>query len=266
MNMPARTRLLLAAAVLGALVAGAGCLSFFTGGTVGSEQLNEDPGEPYDWSTEADVTVDIRKETYRSVYNVSGRELPVYSRSLTGESPLSISALRYRYPNGTVVAPAGVAAFNVSESRDRLTVHLPARDGQVAFTAPAQGTSVGFPVYFEDREEPPSYEVILPPNTDVAVPLLSNVRPGGYSTSDVDGRIHIYWEEVTASGVSVRFYLDRDLYIFGAILAAGLVAGTIGAAYYLLQIRALARRRQEVGLDVDVDVDDDSRDPPPGME
>ena len=244
--MSARTRLLLAAVALVALVAGAGCLSFFGGGTVGPEQLNEDPGEPYDWSTEADATVDIRKDTYRSVYDVPGRELPVYSRTLTGESPLSISALRYRYPNGTVIAPADAAAFNVSESRDRLTVHLPAAGGQVAFTAPAQGTSVGFPVYFEDPEEPPSYEVILPPNTDVAVPLLSNVRPGGYSTSDVDGRVHLYWEEARGDRIVVRYYLTTDLLLFGGLIAIGAVAAVSGVAYFLLQLRTLKRRREEV--------------------
>jgi len=258
-----RARLLGAAAVLAVLVAATGCLSVLGGGTVGPEQLNEAPEEPYDWSTEAEATVDIRKDTYRSVYDVPGRELPVYVRTLTGESPLEISALRYRYPNGTAIGPADAEEFNVSESRDRLTVHVPAAGGQIGFTAPAQGTSVDFPVYYEDPEEPPSYEVILPPNTDVAVPLLSNVRPGGYTTRDVDDRIHLEWDEMTAGGVSVRFYLDRDLYIFGGLLAAGTALGLAGATYYLLQIRRLVRRREEV--DLDVDVEDDSRDPPPGM-
>ena len=258
-----RARLAVAAALLAVLIVTTGCLSVLGGGTVGDDQLNEAPDEPYDWSTGADATVDIRKETYHAVYDVPGRELPVYVETLTGESPLEVSALRYRYPNGTVLEPADAEAFNVSESRDRLTVHLPAAGGKLGFTAPAQGTSVGFPVYYEDPEEPPSYEVILPPETDVAVPLLSNVRPGGYTARDVDGRVHVEWDEMTASGVSVRFYLDRDLYVFGGLLAIGTVLGLIGAGYYLLQIRRLVRRREEVGLDVDVE--DDSRDPPPGM-
>jgi uncharacterized protein HemX len=61
----------------------------------------------------------------------------------------------------------------------------------------------------------------------------------------------------------VRYYLQRDLYLFGGLLALMLVVGAGGAGYYYLQIRETVRRREEVGLDVDVE--DDRDDPPPGM-
>jgi len=267
-----RARLLAALAVLVVLSTTSGCVSLFDGGP-DEGALNERPEEPYDWNTTADATVDVRKHDYRAVYNVSDRrEIALYTRNALGmESPLSVSKLRFRYPTDhpdappdRVVSVANDSAFNVSQSRNDLVVALPARGGQLAYTTPKQGTTVGMPVYIDDREQPPSYEMILPPGTDVAVPLLAKVQPGGFTTSDVDGRVHVFWEEVTAGTVSVRFYLDRDLYIFGGMVGLLALVGVAGAAYYLLQIRQLVKRREEVGLDVDVG-DDSGDGPPPGM-
>jgi uncharacterized protein HemX len=48
----------------------------------------------------------------------------------------------------------------------------------------------------------------------------------------------------------VSYYLARDLWIFGGVLALFLLVGIGGVAYYLLQIRQLERQREETGLDM----------------
>lgn len=244
-------RRIAALAMLLLLTVSAGCTSLFGPGEISDEQLNEEA--TYDWDRDAQVTLDIHTDNYTAIYrfeNRSSRELKVYGRGTLGlERPLDVQAVRYRYPNGTVVAPSDTDALTVSQSRERLTISLPQANGSLAYTVPKNGKSVSTPVFVDGA----SYEVIVPPKTDVAVPLLGKVRPGGYTTEDVDGRIHIRWDEVTANAISVRYYLDRDLLIFGALAGVLAIAGVIGAGYYLLQIRELERRREEVGLDVDSD-------------
>lgn len=256
-----RGRQLAALGMLALLAASAGCTGgLFGGGAVDQEAVNEPPEPPYDWDRRADATIDIQGEGYRAIYSIEDRgNLEVYGRDTFGmEQPLSVRKVRFRFDNGTVVAPeyddtaGSEGAFNITTTRDRTIIGLPAEQGQLAYTVENQGKSVATPVFLEhSRDSGPSFEVVLPPESAVAVPLLSNVRPGGYETSETDGRVHIYWEQVTTDGVSVRFYLDRDLLIFGSIAAVLTVAGLIGAGYYLLRIRRLEKRRQEIGLDVE---------------
>ena len=239
----------LAALVL--LATSAGCTSLFGPGQLSDDQLNEEA--TYDWDRNATVTIDIHTDNYTAVYrfeNRSSRELQVYGHDTLGlERPLDVHALRYRYPNGTVIAPEDSEAFSVSQGREQLTVSFPQVNGSLAYTVPKNGKTVTTPAFVDGA----SYEVIVPPKTDVAVPLLGKVRPGGYTAEEVDGRVHVRWDEVTANTISVRYYLDRDLLIFGGLTGVLTVAGVIGAAYYLLQIKELERRREEVGLDVDGD-------------
>jgi hypothetical protein len=256
-----RARKLAAVGMLVLLVAGAGCTSVFGGGAIDEEAVEEPPEPPYDWDRQADATIDIRGEGYRSIYAVEDRSvLEVYGRDTFGmEQPLSVRKVRFRFENGTVVAPSfddsgdDPGAFNISTTRDRTIIGLPAEQGQLAFTVENQGKAIATPLFLEhSRDSGPSFEVILPPDSAVAVPLLSNVRPGGYETSETaNGRVSIFWEEVTTDGVSVRFYLDRDLLIFGSIAGVLAVVGIIGAGYYLLRIRRLEQRRQEIGLDIE---------------
>ncbi|WP_254537579.1 DUF5803 family protein [Halomarina litorea] len=239
-------RRLAALALLVFLTVSAGCTSLFGPGELSDDQLNEQA--TYDWDRRATVTIDIHTNNYTAVYRVENRTLEVYGNDALGlERPLDVQGVRFRYANGTVVAPADTPGFNITQGRERLTITTPAENGSVAFTVPKTGKTVTVPVFIEDA----SHEVIIPPETDVAVPLLGKVRPAPTSTEDVDGRIHIYWESVSAGAISVRYYLDRDLLIFGSLVGVMTIAGIAGAAYYLRQIRELERRREEVGLDVD---------------
>ncbi|MFB6172189.1 MAG: DUF5803 family protein [Haloarculaceae archaeon] len=268
------------------LVVTSGCTGLFGPGSPNPDDLAAH--QQYDWNTSFDATVRVNKNNYTTVLNVAnkttgaapnessapGGTIELYQRDALGtEQPLSLQAVQYRYPNGSrvvyrndttvLVTPDGeernVSALAVERTRKRTVVSLPGTDGQLAYTTPKTGKQVTTPTFVEG-----SYEVVLPPDTSVAIPLLARVRPGGATTTRIDGRVHVQWEPIRGPSLVVRYYLDRDIQIFGVLVALLLLVGIGGAGYYLLQIRELVAQREEVGLDVDV-TDDDRRRPPPGM-
>jgi hypothetical protein len=107
--------------------------------------------------------------------------------------------------------------------------------------------------------------VILPPGYRVENFVLATLRPGGHETTldEETDRVHIYWDEIDASTITVRYYLERDVYLFGGLVAVTSIAAVIGLGYVYRQIQQLQRQREEMGLDVDVEDDRDG--PPPGM-
>jgi hypothetical protein len=94
---------------------------------------------------------------------------------------------------------------------------------------------------------------------------MSQVSPGGYDSSVEDSRMTIHWDEIEDGSISVRYYLVRDLYLFGGLAALAALLAVGGALYYLRQIRTAREKREEVGLDVETDEDYGGNDPPPGM-
>lgn len=245
----------LALAALGLLVVLTGCL---TGGGPSDAQLNKNAS--YDWNTSANTTIELGGSSYTAVYRIDNdTKLSIFQRDAFGSrSPLPIRALQFQYPNGTVV---NASAFEVNTNGERTRLTLPNRTGKVAFTVEQSGKQ-----FNQEKFVKGSYEVVLPPNTDVGIPVLSHVVPGGYETETIGGRTHITWEKVSGDTVVVEYYLDRDLLLFGGLFGILAAVAVGGALYYWRQIRSLEQRREEVGLDVD-DEDDDPRDqgPPPGM-
>jgi hypothetical protein len=254
-------RHLLALAGLAVLALTAGC---FGPGAISSDQLDQEPAEPYAWDTDRDVHIVVQTDSsFRGVYNVSGEQIELFRRDgFGGRNPLNVRAVRYRYPNGTVISGSELEARGggIDRSRETVTVTFPANatGGQLAFTAGATPKRFALPVFVEG-----SYEVILPANRRIDLPVFGTVSPRGYTTETVDRRTHIRWEEVTSRGISVQYYLQRDIPIFGAIAGISLVVGLGGAYYYKRQIDRLREVREEMGLDVDVEEKDDG--PPPGM-
>jgi hypothetical protein len=250
-------RLLLATVLLAVLAVSAGCAGpLGSGGGDLQERVSE--SADYDWSTSKNVTIDVRSDEYTAVYAVENRstlELHHYD-SFGGEAPLPISAVQFRHPNGTVVDHE---AIQVEETRHKTILTLPAEEGKLAFTAPAGGKEFNLPVFVEG-----SYEVTLPPGMRVGVFLLSDVRPRGYEATVEDGRTTIEWDEVTSENVVVRYYLERDLTIFASIVALLTGVALVGLGYFVVQIRRLEERREEMGLDVDTSDDDvgDRKRPP----
>ncbi|PSP82960.1 hypothetical protein BRC83_07930 [Halobacteriales archaeon QS_1_68_17] len=254
--MTPTTRGLAALGLLAVLVGLAGCSTILGPGEPNQERLNE-PAE-YDWETDATASINVSRSSYTAVYRINGSTMQVYRTDGLGtENPLSLTGLKFRYPNGTVV---NASALEVSKTRKRTVLEFPTEEGQVAFTAPRQGKTFATPVFVTG-----TYEVTLPPGARVGVPLLSQVRPGGYRTDVQNDRMTIRWNEVETNSLSVRYYLARDLWLFGGLVALAFVVGAGGVAYYVRQIRELERRREEVGLDVDTEDDDLGGGPPPGM-
>lgn len=291
---PPRTRRRLAVGVvlLGAMLALAGCSSVFGPGPVQEGDLAADPGEPYDWNRSADGYIEVNQGNFTSVYDVGNRTtgsreagenftIELYNRDALGtDQPIDPRALQFRYENGTRLryqeTDAGATLvmlrdgeeidvsdekLAVSKSRRRTTVRLPTNEtGKLAFTTPKNGKQVATPTFVEG-----SYEMVLPEGARIGLPILAQVQPTRSSAEMIDERVHVRWDSVSrARSVLVRYYLERDLFLFGGLVALMLIVGTAGAVYYYLQIRETVKRREEVGLDIDIE-DDDGRDPPPGM-
>lgn len=243
------TRRAAAVLVLGALVVLSGCTAF-GGGEVNTQRLGEDAS--YEWSSETDARVVIDGNEYTAVYRFENRtevELFRFFR-LNNKRPLNAAGLKFRYANGTVV---NHTAMNVEKTRTRLVVTLPAPEGQLAYTAPTHGKRLRLPVIIDGG----SYEVVLPPGTRVQYFLFGRVSPGDYERSMEDERVHLRWSAVDRDRIVVRYYLQRDLYLFGGLFATGLAVAIGGIAYFVLRLRRLKERREEVGLDVDMGDDDD---------
>ncbi|WP_458188275.1 DUF5803 family protein [Haladaptatus sp. NG-WS-4] len=252
-------RLILACGLLAVLAASAGCTSIFGPDQISEEKLSKNA--TYDWDTERDVTYNVSGNEYQAVYDLSGKTtLEIHQEESFGEkAPVEISAVKFQYPNGTVV---GADQIRVKKTKSKTIITPPKGKGKLAYTAPRQGKTFTVPTYLKDR----SYEVVIPRGMRVDLFLLSDVRPSGYSTEMHDGRVHVIWDEsINPDAISVRYYLARDKFIFGGVVGVALVIGLVGLAYYRFQIRKLEREREELGLSVDISDDDFGDDPPPGM-
>lgn len=254
-------RHVLAAALVVALVGTGGCTSLFGPGQPDPSQLAANA--TYDWDTEATTTFNITRSQYTAVVDVENRSwVVVYQRDELGtDQPIQLRALKFRYPNGTVVnsTHGNLTARNQGQ---RTNITLPAEGGTVAFSASRPNAKrFSTPVFVEG-----SHAVVLPPRARVGIPLLSQVSPPRDSVNVTDNRMTVRWNEVQRGPVVVRYYLQRDILLFGGIGSILALVGIGGALYYLRQIRVLERKREEIGLDVetgDDDFDDDG--PPPGM-
>lgn len=248
-----RRRAVVILGALFALLVLSGCLS-----PVNDEQLAENG--TYQWDNDANATYYLYPGNYTAVIDVQNRtSVELFTRDAIGsDQALSISALEFRYENGTVVDNE---AFDVQTSQSRVTITPPAPNGSVGFTAPRSG-----PRFHTRTLVDGSHEVFLPPGREVALPLISRVVPGEYTTDRVGDRVVVRWDSVDRDTIAVEFYQDRDVVLFGGLASIVLVIGLVGLAYYRRQISALEAQREDLGLDVDVE-DDDPRDrgPPPGM-
>lgn len=234
-------RRVLALLALGALVVLAGC-----GGTAVDERaLNESAS--YDWNTSTAVAVTVEGTEYQAVYSLddeSEMELSLHDE-LLGRQPVPISAVQFRYPNGTVV---DASAITVEQRPDFTLVSFPADEGQFAYTAASGARTVTVPVT-TDR----SHEVVLPPRMRISLPVFGGANPGGYERTISDDRVHLTWSSVESDQITVDYYRVRDILIFGGLLGALSLVGLLGVAYYRRQIRRLENERSAAGLDVEDD-------------
>ncbi|SFR44237.1 DUF5803 family protein [Halogeometricum limi] len=263
-------RLLLALVAFALLAVTSGCLGFGTG-DVAAERIDAEPPAEYAWESNATTHIEILESTkFAAVYELNQSEIQLFRRDgFGGRNPLSVEAVRYQYPNGTVVNGTEIRARGgaVRQNRDVTTIALPSDappggGGHLAFTSSGSPKRFSLPTYVEG-----SYEIVLPPDRSIDAPIIGQARPGGYDKSVEDGQVHLYWpdEEVgqNVDTISVQFYLERDLYVFAGIFALFGAIGLGGLFYYRRQIEALRKQREEMGLGVQTDDGDDG--PPPGM-
>lgn len=224
------------------LVVLAGC-SAFGPGEVNRERLGADAS--YTWDTRANVTFTLEQTQYKAVYRIENQStFEIYRfHRLNNRRPVDPAGVRFRYPNGNIVGPDQME-FEKTQSGTVIT--LPAKDGKLAMSLPKNGKRIRAPAVLEG-----DYEVILPENARVGIPMLGRVVPRGYERTMVDGQVHLYWESVQGDRVVVRYYLVRDLYLFGGLLALSTVILIGGVAFFWLQLKTLQERREEVALDGD---------------
>ena len=241
-------RLGLAVLVVLTLTLTAGCLDYVTGGgEISDDVLDAEPADAYDWETDrnASLTLDTGSEL-QAVYNVSAdQRLRLYQPTSIGqEGPLDISAVRFRYANGTIISGTELRdRGEIDQTPDEVYVTVPA-DGRLAFTAGATPRRLTLPVYVEG-----SYEVLLPEGSRMDFFLFSNTVPAGATTERVDNRVRVTWENVESSSILVQYYQNNDLTIFGAIIGILSAIAVGGLYYYRRQIDRLHETRVEMGLD-----------------
>lgn len=249
----------------------AGCAGGFTG-SISDEQLAEEPTEPYRFDADTDVSIVVTEEArFRAVYAVptNRSEMELYRRDgFGGTNPIPVSAVRYQYPNGTVINGTEFDEHggSIEQTNDAVVVTFPHDDDNwadndtavLAFTSESTPKRFSLPTFREG-----SYELLLPPNRSIDFFLFGNVVPNGYNATEVDNRTHIRWDDVTSRSIIVRFYLERDLLVFGGLFGVFGVVALVGVVYYRRQIERLRRRREMV--DVESDGDNSRKGPPPGM-
>ncbi|QKY19580.1 hypothetical protein B4589_004000 [Halolamina sp. CBA1230] len=260
-------RRLLALVALVGLVTLSGCMGGLGGGGPTSpDRLDEPPEAAYDWDAADDVHITVTSNvTYRAVYDASAVEEDIrLSRPgfLGTDQPLTISSLRYRYPNGTTIngSAFGDHGGDVRTQNNHLVIEPPGEEGWVAYSGESTPKQFTHPVAVEEG----NYTVVLPEDREASIPLFGRIAPPADSKTVVDGHLTIEWTEISRESLSVRFYLPRDVQLFAGLLVGLLGVAIVGGAYYLRQIRELQERREEMGFDIDIEQDDDDG-PPPGM-
>lgn len=210
-------------------------------GEVNQDQLSADVS--YDWETQANTTITVESSRYKVVHRVVNRtEIALYQyQQFNNERPIDPVGAKFQYPNGTVVGPS---SLTFEKTRSRTIVTLPSNNGAFAYSGSKTGKEIRIPITIEG-----SYEVILPPRARVRYPLLGRVVPPDYDRSMRGDQVAISWGEPSGRQLSVRYYLVRDLWIFGGLLAIAITAIVGGVSYLWLQLRALQDRRDAVDVD-----------------
>lgn len=217
----------------------AGCM----GGVVSEEALSEDA--TYDWDTTETVSVDLSGPSYQAVYTIENRSsVELYHHGdLGGEEAIPIRAIKFRYPNGTVV---NASAMAVSEENSRTVVEFPVRDGMFAYSAESASGNLFFPVVVDG-----SHEVILPEGARIAVPIIGAAEPTDFEKTFEEDRVQLVWDSPERDVITVSYYLERDLYIFGGLIGLLVLVAGGGLVYFRYQLRRLQSDREETGLDVE---------------
>lgn len=232
-------RTLVAIAFLGVLVTLSGCF----GGGLDEDALAEN--QSYDWETRATVTFNVTGDSFHAVHVIgNGTPIAVYrDTEFQGEQPVSISAVKFRYPNGTVV---GAGDIGVEQRDGRTILTPPAGEGHLAYS----GNSL--PKDFQiAANQSGSYQVILPRGMRIGVPFMGTIAPGGAELTVRDDRTYLFWDSLEDPHIDLSYYLERDFWLFAGLVGLGLLVAIAGVIYYRVKIRRLRTRIEEAGLGIE---------------
>jgi hypothetical protein len=240
------TRRVLALVLLVLLGGFGGCLS--PGGPIDSERLDRTPPAPYAWSTEAAVHVTVHgDDRVQVVVSPVERELRLaFDDEVAGERSVPIGAVRAERADGTVLTGSQLreAGATIAETREATTIRV-APDADitaVGFTMDSRRNQLLLPAVRDG-----AHVVVLPAGRQVDLPVIGQVRPGADAeVQTADGRVELRWDQLEARPISVRYYQDRDLVLFGGVIAiaAGVLVG--GLVYFRREVLQLRRRREGV--------------------
>jgi hypothetical protein len=273
-------RRLLAVGALLALVALSGCLG--GGGEISEDKLTKNA--TYDWEKNVTASYNVTTSSllsfssndYRAVIQVENRSTLELHRStlFRGDQPVSIRSLQFRFPNesasGERIVNATHENLTAVEQSDETEIRLPAANGTVAYAANWGGASRawgGSPRTWRVRTPVEgSHEVVMPDGARTDLPLFSLTSPSSDEKSVENNRQTIRWDDLSSGSITIRYYLVRDLFLFGGLFAIVILVGLAGMGYYYRGIQRAQKKREEVGLDVEQDDDDVGDDgPPPGV-
>lgn len=251
--MRRRLRLAAALALVSLMIATAGCSAIFGG--IDDDTL--DASGEYDdlRESDADVAIDVEGGEFRAVYDLNDTdELSLYRSGLYADDPLEIRAVRYWHPNGTELTGSEI---DVNQDRSSTDVSVPDGNGTLAFSGEAGAKTFSLPAYVSG-----SYEVTLPRGQRTDNFFFGDVNPGGYDREIVNDRERITWDDLNST-ISVRYFLNRDIYLFAGLVGLVAVLGGAALSVTYFKVKRLRERREEMGLDVELEDGDDG--PPPGM-
>lgn len=221
------------------LVGSAGC-TVLSPGDVDQEALREDV--TYEWNTGVNGTITVGDGEYQAVYNISNRsEVRLFEFDrFNNERPIDPQGVKFQFPNGTVV---GADWLGVEKTRSFTVITLPATHGKFAYSGPTSGKHVRVPTVISG-----SHELILPEDAQIQYPLFGRVLPRDYEWELEEGQVHIFWEDVQTDQIIVRYYLVRDLWLFGGIVGIAFLVLIGGGVYLWRELQEVRERRGEVGL------------------
>lgn len=239
----------------------AGCL----GGGLSESDLTDEDAE-YDWDTDANVSYTLERDNVFSgdsadaVFELDGeQEVALYRRGITRTRGVSIEAVQFRHPNGTV-EQYDPDTFRADNTGRETIVGAPADEGQLAMTIdirPRQFRLV--------TTAGGDTELSLPPDHDAGDFLMGAVSPRGSSSEQRGDRTVYVWDDMsTEQSIAVNYYLTRDRVLFYSIVVGFGVVAVGVVVYFRRRLQALREQREEDGLDLDPDEYDDD-DPPPGF-
>lgn len=256
----------LALLALAGLLLLSGCLGGIGGGPADPDRLDQAPDEPYDWAASSDVSITVGADTnYQAVYDRSAfnESIRLAEPGFLGtDTPVTISSLRYRYPNGTVINGSAFEDHggSVGTADNALVIEPPGEDGKLAYAGEGTPKQFAHPIAVEGA----TYTLTLPEDRETSVPLFGRIVPAPDEQTVVDDRLTITWGDISGETLVVRYYLPRDVQIFGGLLIGALGVAVLGGTYYWRKIQELRERREEMGFDIDIERDDGDG-PPPGM-